>query len=383
MAKKKHNKSLFKQAIGKIHLWLGLSSGLVVFIVAITGCIYAFQDDIRDLTEQHRFVSIENKPMLTPSALRDSAMKRYPDASFTRVIYAGNNRSATVMLLAAGDYHNIFLNPYSGRFLADQNLRKDFFTVVEYIHLYLLLPPNIGKPIVDGAVVIFVVMMITGIVLWWPRNKAQRKQSFTIKWNARWRRINYDLHNVMGFYALIVALIIAISGLSMSNEWVRNGLNKTANLGKGFPEEKKTPESDSTIAYNGKPVLDAAYAYAVAHTPNAQMFMIYGGNEKKEAIIVSAYAKALHFYHSDTYFFDRATGKVLKEMPHAQKSAGLKLNEMSYDLHTGQILGFAGKIIAFLASLVAASLPITGFFVWWGKRKKKKKQTSDVLKPSK
>ncbi|PZF74295.1 PepSY-associated TM helix domain-containing protein [Taibaiella soli] len=374
MTKKKHNKSLFKQAIGKIHLWLGLASGLVVFIVAITGCIYAFQDDIRDLTEKHRFVTVEQKPVLAPSILRDSAMKRYPDASFTRIIYSGNNRSATVMVLAGGDYHNIFLNPYSGAFLADQNLRRDFFTVVEYIHLYLLLPANIGKPIVDVAVVIFVVMMITGIILWWPRNKAQRKQSFKIKWSARWRRVNYDLHNVLGFYALIIALIIAISGLSMSYEWVRNGLNKTANLGHAFPEEKQTPQSDSTVIYDGKPMLDAAYAYAAAHTPNAQMFMIYGGNEKKEAIIVSAYAKALHFYHSDTYFVDRATGKVLKDLPHTKKSAGLKLNEMSYDLHTGQILGFVGKIIAFLASLIAASLPITGFMVWWGKRKSTKKK---------
>jgi len=312
--------------------------------------------------------------MLAPSALRDSAMKRYPGANFTRIIYAGNNRSATVMILAGGDYHNIFFNPYTGAFFADQNLRKDFFTVVEYIHLYLLLPANIGKPIVDVAVVIFVVMMITGIVLWWPRNKAQRKQSFTVKWKARWRRVNYDLHNVMGFYALIIALIIAISGLSMSYEWVRNGLNKTANLGHSFPEEKQIPESDTAIAYSGKPLLDAAFAYAAVHSPEAQMFMIYGGNEKKEAIIVSAYAKALHFYHSDTYFVDRATGKVLKAMPHTKKSAGLKLNEMSYDLHTGQILGFAGKIIAFLASLVAASLPVTGFLVWWGKRRSTKKK---------
>jgi uncharacterized iron-regulated membrane protein len=50
----------------------------------------------------------------------------------------------------------------------------------------------------------------------------------------------------------------------------------------------------------------------------------------------------------------------------------MKMNEMNYDIHVGQILGLPGKIIAFLVSLICASLPITGFIVWLGKRKKSK-----------
>jgi uncharacterized iron-regulated membrane protein len=52
----------FKKAIGKIHLWLGLSSGIIVFIIAITGCLYAFQEEIQNITEKYRFVEKENKP---------------------------------------------------------------------------------------------------------------------------------------------------------------------------------------------------------------------------------------------------------------------------------------------------------------------------------
>lgn len=56
----------FKKIVGKIHLWLGLSSGLVVFIVAVTGCIYAFQEEIQDMTQPYRFVEPENAPVLPP-----------------------------------------------------------------------------------------------------------------------------------------------------------------------------------------------------------------------------------------------------------------------------------------------------------------------------
>ncbi|MGZ3873288.1 MAG: PepSY domain-containing protein, partial [Mucilaginibacter sp.] len=71
--------------------------------------------------------------------------------------------------------------------------------------------------------------------------------------------------------------------------------------------------------------------------------------------------------------FDKYSGRLLKTLPHARKSPGMKLNDMNYDVHVGQILGLTGKIIAFMASLICASLPITGFIIWWGKRKKSKK----------
>ena len=56
-----------KKVIGKLHLWLGLASGLIVFIVALTGCLYAFQAEIQDATQPHRFVQAQNKPVLAPS----------------------------------------------------------------------------------------------------------------------------------------------------------------------------------------------------------------------------------------------------------------------------------------------------------------------------
>src|SRR5690606_33090151 len=68
------------------------------------------------------------------------------------------------------------------------------------------------------STLIFVVMLISGLVLWWPKKK-KAKQRFTIKWNARWRRKNYDLHNVMGFYVMWIALVLALTGLIWGFQW--------------------------------------------------------------------------------------------------------------------------------------------------------------------
>ena len=65
----------FKKLIGKIHLWLGLSSGIIVFIIAVTGCLYAFQEEIQNITEEYRFVEKQNEPFLPPSQLEEMAKK--------------------------------------------------------------------------------------------------------------------------------------------------------------------------------------------------------------------------------------------------------------------------------------------------------------------
>ena len=89
-----------------------------------------------------------------------------------------------------------------------------------------------------------------------------------------------------------------------------------------------------------------------------------------------AYPKTLNFSYSDNYSFDRYSAKLLKYLPYIKKSPGLKLLGMDYDIHVGQIAGVTGKILAFLASLISASLPITGLIVYLHKRKKTGRKTT-------
>jgi uncharacterized iron-regulated membrane protein len=363
----------FRKAIGKLHLWLGFASGLIVLIVSLSGAVFVFQDEIRDLTQPWRKVEVQARPMLLPSVLQAAATKAQPGFTASWTTYNGPDRSTAVYLSKGEEVYYAFLNPYTGQVLKVQNLKTDFFTIVQYLHMYLLLPPAIGKWIVDIAVITFVVMLISGIVLWWPRNKAARKQRFSVKWDASPKRRTYDLHNVLGFYASALGLVLALSGLCISYEWLMDGVGALANGGRSITAENAEPKVDTLLTTRAaRPVVDIAYAHLRQQSPQAEMLLI-GPVGKAEPVWCTAYGKSLHYYHRDEYRFHPRTGQLLLAQLHDSKSNGKKLADMNYDIHTGLILGLGGKVVAFVVSLTAASLPVTGFLVWRGRQHNRKK----------
>ncbi|QIX61626.1 PepSY domain-containing protein [Hymenobacter sp. BT18] len=374
----------FKKAVGKLHLWLGLASGLVVFIVSITGAIFTFQDDIRDLTEPWRKVAVQATAPVLPSRLQAAALAGQTDATAadTWVTYFGPDRSATVFYTAKdGALMLVYLNPYTGQVLHKQDLRTHFFTIIQEIHMHLLLPEAVAKWVVGGGVSIFVVMLLTGLVLWWPKRQQERKQRFTIKWGARWRRVNYDLHNVLGFYAASIGLVLALSGLFMIFPWMLKPIVLVVDGGKPAPPEIMETKLDTlqTVTAAAQPLPDIVYRNVRRLSPTHEMVLIGPTGTGKAPAYCWTYQKALHYYHRDEYAFHPLSGQLLESRFHARKSAGTKFADMNYDLHTGQILGFGGKLVAFLASLISASLPVTGTIVWWGRRSKTRQKNRQLV----
>jgi uncharacterized iron-regulated membrane protein len=368
-----------KKAVGKVHLWLGLASGLVVFIVSITGAIFTFQDDIRDLTEPWRKVEAQTTAPVLPSQLQAAALATHPgvDRNDAWVTYFAPNRSATVFFVdKASQPIQVYLNPYTGQVLHEMNLRTHFFTIIQEIHMHLLLPEAVAKWVIGISISIFVVMLLTGLVLWWPKRKQERKQRFTIKWGARWRRINYDLHNVLGFYAASIGLVLALSGLFMIFPWMLESIRFTVDGGKPAPQDIMTMQLDTLQPATAatESLTDIVYRNVRRLSPTHEMVLIAPVGARKAPVFCWTYQKALHYYHRDEYAFHPVSGQMLESRFHATKSTGTKFSDMNYDLHTGQILGFGGKLVAFMGSLISASLPVTGTIIWWGRRNKTKRK---------
>ena len=374
MKNKKTRKNSLKLWAGRIHLWLGLLSGIIVFIVAITGCIYVFHDEIKDVVYDWRKVEIRDQPFIAPSKLQANIALEFPSASSNFMLYPGKDRPVAIFGIAEGEEYYFYLDPYNGKFLAVQNLHENFFDIILHLHMYLLLPEEIGKQVIGISTIIFVIMLITGIILWWPKKLKNFRKSLKIKWNSRWRRLNYDLHNIGGFYLHILALIIAITGLTFSYEWVDNGLCFLGNFG-------KSPESDqvvtsierTTVEYSENP-LDRALQKTVALAPEEEMYFVWDQGENTP-IVAGSYPETLDYDHQSNFYFHPVSGELLQSQYYAEKSTGMKLQEMNYGLHTGQYFGITGKIIAFLASLFVAALPVTGFLIWWGRKNRVKHLT--------
>lgn len=370
----------FRKAVGVVHLWLGLVSGLVVFVVSVTGCLYVFETEIQSLyNHSYTRVTAQNRSPLPVSELArrgENALTQelgrvlkadyktvnlYPDPTKAAYFYSYTEKPSS--------QYYVYLNPYTGAVLKIRDMDRDIFTIILDLHMNLLLPYEIGHQIVGALVLVFVVSLLSGLVLWWPRNRAALKQRFTVKWSARWRRVNYDTHNVFGFYALFPALLIALTGLVFSYDWFEQGVYFLFTGRTDVPAYTE-PNSRLRPALTNN-VLDSSVAQTIARYPAAAYYSVGLPVADTSSIAISAYPSEKTYYDGTFLFFDQYSGTLLKEESPATQNLGQKARSMNYDIHIGKILGLPGQLLAFFASLVCASLPVTGFLIWRGRRKKK------------
>lgn len=390
--KKKKGKSWFRRINDWLHLWLGLVSGIIIVIVSVTGCIYVFEKEITAATQPYQFVPPQKQPYLLPSQLKTIALKTAfgdkandPDNKLYGIEYGDSGKAAIVAYIdKENGYTMIYLNPHTGEVLKQKVLNQDFFRIILMGHYYLWLPPAIGQPVVAWSILIFVIILISGLVMWWPKrwNKATKDASFKIKWKANFKRVNYDLHNVLGFYVLLLALIIALTGLVWGFEWFANGTYRITSGGKALAAFE-VPVSDTTIAATAPPTdnVDRLWLQVQQEYKNEPQASIQLGFPDKPADPIEVYynPEVGTYYKRELRYFDRHTLKELKGggvygQKYATASTADKIYRMNYDIHVGAILGLPGKILAFFASFICGSLPITGFYIWWGKKRKKKKK---------
>jgi uncharacterized iron-regulated membrane protein len=394
---KREGKSTFRKVNDWLHLWLGLISGIIVFIVCVTGCIWVFNSEITWLIEPETRAEKQEKAVLAPSVIREIAAQKFPGQKVTYAqLQQGRAVNVGVGDYDAAFYYTVLMNPYTGEIQAVKKHLKDeedFFRWILNGHRFLWLPWEIGRPIVNYATMVFVVLLITGLIWWYPKKWTQstRDKSFKIKRNGTWKRINLDLHNVLGFYSLLFLLAIALTGMVYGIEWYSNGLYWVTSGGESEPEwkENKSDSLQNGKFYTSAQALDKAWAKVVAENPATTGFY-YGfpdTTDTKSTLNFTVYPTAGQFYNTVSYNFDRHTLKRLErnevyDKAFAEASFAGKLRRMNYDIHVGSILGFPGKVLAFLAALIGASLPVTGFIIWWnrkgfgnGKKKKVGKAT--------
>lgn len=373
-----------RKMIRYIHLVLGLSSGLIVFIVAITGCLYAFKEEIQGLNQSYRYVEEQAGDFLLPSEVQPIAEKIFPGRPVHSVGYGARNEAAEIVYyeIEPEFYSGAYINPYTGEVLKVIDFTKGFFPFVLDGHFYLWLPPQIGQPVVATATLIFVVLLITGMILWWPK-KANVKQRFSIKWSARWRRKNFDLHSVLGFYTSWVVIVLALTGLVWGFQWFAKTVYYTAGGEKELLYQE--PLSDTTrmaTASDSENNLDLLWKKMKTKYPEAPLIEVHYPHSESASLYINIKHDEMTYWRSDYLFFDQYTLQEV-EPDHIygkfeNASVADKLMRMNYDIHIGAIFGLAGKVLAFFASLLTASLPVTGFMIWWGRKNKKKRKVPRV-----
>lgn len=394
-AEPRSKKSTFRKVSEWLHLWLGLASGIIVFVVCFTGSIWVWRYEVFYFTEKYQRVEEKQQAFLPPSVLSNRAKaylisKGDTGAVLGNITYGKGNSTNLIFELPKEKYASIFINPYTGQVLKDKregSAAENFFIFVRAGHRFLWLPKKIGSPVVGSGCIIFLITLITGLIWWFPKKWTQktREKSFKIKWDAKWKRLNIDLHNVLGFYALIFVLMLTITGITFSFHWFADGVYKTLTWKTHERLKERGPMSDTMLLV--KPVInskeDVIWDDITHKQPNYSRIMINIPEKPKQTYRVTTFfGDGTLLYNSAQNYYDQFTLKPSKWVTQDDKryqelSLGEKIYRMNFDIHTGQILGLPTKILAFIACIIGASLPVTGTIIWynrkWGKKKPARK----------
>ncbi len=393
-----------RKLFNDIHLWLGLSSGLIVIAICFSGTVYVFNTELTERAVPHLY-----KVDPLPGQERipaDSLLGKIEDASGGKIISvnvpADLKRTYQFNVKKTGDDSRggigYFVNPYTGEITGtskEKNGTKEFMSTMFSLHRWLLLDkvekpiikslPNkeLGSMITGWATIIFTLGCITGLIIWFPQKLKAWKQGMKIKWRAGWKRVNHDLHNTLAFYALFFLLLMGLTGPQWSFEWYRNGLQKTL----GTYKPKNGPPNDGSKEKSPKSILSSdslsqASLSIADYIKEADKVLAYPGNymimfpADAAATVVVNKTKTGFFAPAaaDRLTIDQYSGNVLKKEIFKDKPFNERIAGSIKAIHVGNVYGTFTKIIYFLACLIATSLPVTGTMIWLNKMKKKNKR---------
>jgi len=376
-----------KKIFGWLHLWLGIASGIVVLIVAGTGSLLVFEDELEQTFQSSFFyvdvpANTSRQPIDNLTAYVQRVNPKYK--MYSIVVEPEADRSI-IFMLRKGKVKEIknqlyvAVNPYTGKIIETIPGNKRFFSVVLQLHRYLCMGET-GKVITGISCSIFTILIITGLILWWPKRN-NRKQRFRVKWNASFKRLNWDLHAVFGFYVHIILLMIALTGLVWSYKWVNNLLYIAFD---GNTKNQKIEPPKSVAAENtGIAYLEQVITNTNKRLPYVGTITLRFPDEEGQAVYTYKNDRSRHGNVNDYLYFQIGTGALVKERLYDNESRGTIARRWVFPIHTGSLYGIPTKIISLIAALTAFTLPISGFVLWMGRKKKKKTATKPQVRKEK
>jgi uncharacterized iron-regulated membrane protein len=379
-----------------IHLYLGLAAGIVIMITCFTGATLVFEKELQHWFYPERY-SVQNTGNKVPiQQLVVTLQQQVPGAKISSVrVYNDPDRSAELSYTLpdkekkgpekkaeagkGGGNSQAFMNPYTGQLISLYNNRNTFFFTMFSLHRWLL-AGDTGKLIVGISTSIFLFILITGIVLWWPKKIKKIKQRLTLKWNAGWKRINHDLHITIGFYSAIFLFLFAFTGLAWSFEWFNDAIYTLTGT------ENKRPQPPTSIyqAESKSITLDEAYQAIQQQAPLSEYYTISLPKDSIGAVSIQVMSTdPEHEKASDQYFLDQYTGSLIGTALYKDRNLGQRVRSTFYPIHVGSIAGLPGRIIAFLTCIAGVTFPVTGVILWLNRLSKEKKKSKKHKQPSK
>ena len=376
----------------QLHWLLGITAGIVLAVVGVTGAMLSFEHEIKVwLNPGVMTVTPGAQQMLAPPELLARVQAAQPERRITALTVQADPEAAAQVTFAPkpGDSNNRrgeqrYVDPYTGVLLG-QPQGMDFFRTTMQIHRWLA-AGDTGKAIVGASTVALIVLSLSGLYLRWPRRRSLNWRAWlTFDPRRSGRSLLWDLHAVAGTWALLFYLLASLTGLYWSYDWYRDALftitgaprpqqqagapKGNDGAARGGRERGERQERGAAPAQN----LELVWSTFIQTVPGYSSATLRLPQRPGQTVQVSYLdPDPAHERARNTLEVEPASGAVGKHERYADKPPGAKLMSSIFVLHAGSFFGLPGTILMMLASLAMPLFAITGWMLYLDRRRKKK-----------
>lgn len=392
-----------KKIFRKIHLWLSVPFGLIITLVCFSGAMLVFENEANEWFRRDLYYveTVKESPLPMDKLLEKVATTLPDSVAVTGVSISSDPGRAYQVSLSKPRRASLYVDQYTGE-VKGKSERSGFFMFMFRMHRWLLDSMNPGnegifwgKMIVGVSTLLLVFVLISGIVIWWPRTRKALKNSLKITATKGWRRFWYDLHVAGGMYALIFLLAMALTGLTWSFPWYRTAFYKVFGVevqqraAQGHEQKSDAQKRNTKLAAHrekkregnevrkgersGRPENNHSDMYSVT-SPFVYWQEIYDKlrrqNPEYKQISISSGTASVSFNRfgnqraSDRYSFNTDNGEFTETSLYQHQDKSGKIRGWIYSVHVGNWGGMFTRILTFIAALLGAALPLTGYYLW-------------------
>lgn len=374
-----------------IHLWLSVPFGILITLICFSGAALVFEKEVMELCHRELYFvkKVEAAPLPMEQLMTKVAATLPDSVSVTGVNISSDPERAYQVTLSKPRRASMYVDQYTGE-ITGKYERAPFFNFMFRMHRWLLDSMKQdggifwGKMIVGTSTLMFVFVLISGVVVWWPRTRKALKNSLKIVANKGWRRFWYDLHVAGGMYALVFLLAMALTGLTWSFQWYRTGFYKTFGVevqpsmghgnaaanatAKGGKRDGKLEGREGRGAHRYSPYTNwqQVYEQLAEANPDYKQISVSDGSA---SVAVPRFGNQRG---TDRYKFNPRNGEITETTLYKDLDNSGKIRGWIYSVHVGSWGGMLTRILTFVAALIGASLPLTGYYLWIRKKIKRR-----------
>ena len=381
-----------------IHLWLSVPFGILITLICFSGAALVFEKEVMELCHRELYFvkKVEAAPLPMEQLMTKVAATLPDSVSVTGVNISSDPERAYQVTLSKPRRASMYVDQYTGE-ITGKYERAPFFNFMFRMHRWLLDSMKQdggifwGKMIVGTSTLMFVFVLISGVVVWWPRTRKALKNSLKIVANKGWRRFWYDLHVAGGMYALVFLLAMSLTGLTWSFQWYRTGFYKTFGVevqpsmghgnaaanatAKGGKRDGKPEGREGRGAHRYSPYTNwqQVYEQLAEANPDYKQISVSDGSA---SVAVPRFGNQRG---TDRYKFNPRNGEITETTLYKDLDNSGKIRGWIYSVHVGSWGGMLTRILTFVAALIGASLPLTGYYLWIRKKIKRRPASPKFL----